>query len=212
MSNGSLAATLFFATAAFAQQTVNQIPPRTKPAAVVKPEAPPVQSVSQLEKRVSELEKELKDLKESHDGLESYALQQISSLQHPSASFDPSSPGPYQLIDSSIGPLLVSLGKAEEYLDGYNVQLAIGNITAADLHGFKVSVKWAKRYKQEDGTYFDWYKNRNTKDFSFTGTLVSGRWNMFQIILPDTKPSEFGHLEISLETNAVSMTNSPVLQ
>ena len=169
-------------------------------------------TVAQLEKQIAELEKEVKDLKVGQEWLQNYAIEQISSLQHATATFDPSSPGPYQLIDSSIGPVLVSLGKAEQYLDGYNVQLEVGNITAAALQGFKVSAKWAKRYKKEDGDYFTWLKSRKSKEYGFTGTLSSGKWNTFQIILPDTKPSEFGYLELSIETNTVSMTKTAVAQ
>jgi hypothetical protein len=212
MSNIVFAAMIFLATTGLAQQTTKQIPSPAKPVSPVKGATLPRPMTDQLEKRVSELEKEIQDLKESHAWLQDYAVQQISGLQHPTASFDPSSPGPYQLIDGSIGPMLVSIGKIEQYLDGYSVQLQIGNILAASLNGFKVSAKWSRRYKKEDGNYFDWYKSRKTKDFSFTGTLASGRWNTLEVILPDTKPSEFGYLEISLDTNTVSMTKSPVAQ
>lgn len=213
MSNITVVATFFWVTAAFAQQAAKQTPPPAKPAVTVaKSEVTPPPATAQLEKRVLELEKELKELKGEHEWLQKYAFENISGLQHSTVSFDPSSPGPYQMIDSSIGPLLVSLGKAEQYLDGYNVQLQIGNTTAASLKGVKISAKWARRYKTEDGAYFDWYKNRKTKDFSFTGTLLTGHWSAFPLILPDTKPSEFGYLEVSIDTNTVSMPTSSVTQ
>ena len=80
MSNYILVATLLFATSAFAQPGKQASPP-AKPIPVVKPENLYMPPNAQLEKRVSELEKELKDLKENHEWLSNYAIEQISNLQ-----------------------------------------------------------------------------------------------------------------------------------
>ena len=87
----------------------------------------------------------------------------MEALEHENATFDPASPGPYQRVDTDIGPLLISLGKAEPYLDGYTVHINIGNLSSATLIGFKLSAKWAKRYRKEDGNYLDWMGKRKEK-------------------------------------------------
>lgn len=182
--------------------------------AVVKADAAGT-SIAELEKKIADLQSQVKKLQGSYDNFTTYAYRQfieLFSARHPTVEFDPSSPGSYQLIDSSIGLLLISLDNAEPYLDGYNAQLEIGNITGASLQGFKLSAKWAKRYKAEDNNYIEWLNKRKSKDYSFTGALLSGRWNIFHIILPDTKPSEFGYLEVSIETNTVSLSKSQVSQ
>jgi len=175
--------------------------------------------IAEQAKEIADLRKKLDDLKKDFELIRDYGLggdsglyQRVSALEHENATFDPSSPGHYQRVDTDTGLLLVSFEKAEPYLDGYDVQLEIGNLSAASLPGLKISAKWCKRYRKEDGNYFEWYRQRKTKEFSITGTLISGRWNIVHLILPDTKPSDFGYLEISIETNTVSMGKSVVSQ
>jgi hypothetical protein len=175
--------------------------------------------VAEQAKEIADLRKKLDELKKDFEAVRDYGLggdfglyKRVSSLEHEAATFDPTSPGPYQRIDTEIGPLLVSLGKAEPYLDGYNVEIDVGNLSNATLVGFKISARWAKQYRQEDGNHFDWYSKQKKKELSLTGSLLSGKWNSVQLILPDTKPSDFGYLNISIETNTVSMGKSAVTQ
>lgn len=103
---------------------------------------------------IAELHKKMKELNDTLEALQTYIFttqdERLSALEHRSAVFGPASPGPYSRIDTEVGPLLISLGKVEQYLDGYSVQIEIGNLSAASLIGFKLSASWAKRFKKDE--------------------------------------------------------------
>jgi len=131
---------------------------------------------------------------------------EIYTLKHAEAELDPASPDKYQRIETTVGPLLVSLGKAEPYLDGYKVQLQIGNPLAAQFSGFTVSTLYAPR-KRKDENFLQWFKKRKSKEFVFTQTLISSRWNVVELIFPDVKPDAFGWLNVSISVNQVLLPN-----
>ena len=156
-----------------------------------------------------QLSAQAKQITELEDSLKSVWQQifELDKLKRESAEFDPASPNAYERVETSVGSVLVSMGKAEPYLDGYSVELEVGNPMVATFKGFKLSATWGPRLKKGEN-YFDWFKKRKTKDFSFTEDLISGKWNATHVIIPDTKPEDFGFFEVSVSVNTVSLGTS----
>jgi hypothetical protein len=162
-----------------------------------------------LQKRIVELEQKVAEFETSIQTILEMTgkhSSEIYKLKRQEAELDPAIPDKYQRIETAVGSLLVSLGKAEPYLDGYKVQLQIGNPLAAQFSGFTVSTVYAPRLHKDD-QFFEWFKKRKTKDFVFTQTLVSSRWNVVELIFPDVIPDAFGYLSVSVSVNTVSLPN-----
>jgi hypothetical protein len=180
---------------------LGQTPPKqapTKPASV--------QQFATAE-TAEQLKKEVVDLKKQIDNLWAQILDhmtEIENLKRASATFDPASPNKYLRVETDAGFLLVSLGKVEPYLDGYKVELLIGNPLAATFDGFEVRATWAPRLKDNSG-YLEWNKKKRNQIFSFTQKLITGRWNSTTLIFPETKPDQFGFLDVSLSVNTLSL-------
>jgi hypothetical protein len=167
--------------------------------------------VEQLRGEVEALKKAAKDTKTSLDWIAPDVLQNlndIGTLKHTSVELDPAAPDKYAGVESGAGLLLVSLGKVEPYLDGYRVELKIANPYLMTFKGVDVSVTWAPRWKVNIDQFAEWIKKNRSQKFSFTDELVPGRWNSLSLILPSTKPDEFGYLSVSLDTNTISMRAS----
>lgn len=164
--------------------------------------------IGALKTQLAQMEKRLAQLESASQSLQTQTTQNWSALydlKHDSAVFDPASPSRYLRIDTAAGALLVSLEKVEPYLDGVRVDLQIGNPTSTSFQGFELNARWARRFKEGEGSWFDWATTRKAKKFVFTTDIVAARWNNVQLILPETKPADFGNLEVQLSTNVVSL-------
>jgi hypothetical protein len=202
---------------------VCQTPAPKKTSVTVRPQQPAVGTrdavIEELQKEVKELRQKLisaTELKETIDALWlaiSRHTDDIQALHHYFASLDPASPGKYSRTETDAGFLLVSLGKVEPYLDGYKVELRIGNPHQMDFKGFEVIASWGPRKMPSPGTVSiaEWLKKLRTQTFSFTNQLAGGRWNSVSLILPSTKPEDFGSLSVSLNVNTVSL-GGPISQ
>jgi hypothetical protein len=153
------------------------------------------------------LRKELHDLQKRVADLSGQLFRQslqFETLKHESAEFDPASPNTYSRLDTEAGSILIVLGTAQPYLDGYKVELQIGNPLTLTFRGFGIAATWGPRWK--DGNDFgEWLKKNKEKSFDFTDDIQSARWNSVVLILPDTKPQDFGFLRVSIKVNTVSM-------
>lgn len=169
-------------------------------------------TTSATQKELKEVLAQIADLKEKLKKLESSNLRlsfQLSYLQNRNrtVSLDPASPKKYQRFDSQDGFFVVSFENAEPYLDGYRVAIEIGNLSSARYVGFKLDTTWGPRYDWEKSTeesYKKWEELRQKKEFTFTNPLLPGTWNKVELILPATKASQVGFIELSITTDTIS--------
>jgi hypothetical protein len=162
--------------------------------------------VEALRGEIAILRKQIESLREQVTSLQNNMASNsldVYKLKHEVAEFDPSSPGPYERVDTSVGPLLVSIGKVEPYLDGYKVGLEIGNPLSVTFNGFDIQAAWGPRYKIGQN-YAKWLVARQEKKISLTDRLSPGRWTPIEIILPSTESKDFGYLSIQLTVNNLS--------
>jgi hypothetical protein len=117
----------------------------------------------------------------------------------------------FQRLDSDSGSFLVSVQDASPYLDGYRVTLHIGNPSFASYDGFELTVKWNSKYDWSNfdtSTFDTWQKSERNKELSFTNSLVLGKWNAVELILPSTTAQQLGYFMISMKTPVVSLASA----
>lgn len=161
-----------------------------------------------LQKQVEELRQEVQNLRQRLSRLNLDVIRlRAAQDAYKTVELDPASPRKYQRIDSDTGSFLISVEEAEPYLDGYKVQLEIGNPSSASYSGFSVTVRWGKKYdwdKFDAASHEKWEKSIREKEISFTNSLVPGMWNRVELILTPTKADELGFLEVSIKTDTIS--------
>jgi hypothetical protein len=111
--------------------------------------------------------------------------------------------GNYQRLNSESGTFLVTLSNVEKYLDGYKIQLAIGNVTTAIFKNFNLTLRWG--IKEPETNWVEWYKSVRTKSQNYPQSLKPGQWNTVEIILLPARQEELGYLELAIETDTVEL-------
>ncbi|MHA1685591.1 MAG: DUF3251 domain-containing protein [Candidatus Heimdallarchaeaceae archaeon] len=157
------------------------------------------QEVSQLQRQIQELQFKVLSVEYSQDRYNTVVL-------------DPSSPKGYQRINTSSGFFLISLMSMESYLDGYKLILHIGNPSTATYKGFNLKVKWGKRFEYKEflsdfSAYNKWKETLQEKKVEYTDDLNPASWNKIEFIISPAKPEQLGYIELSMETNIVSLYN-----
>ncbi|MCX7866150.1 MAG: DUF3251 domain-containing protein [Limisphaera sp.] len=137
------------------------------------------------------------------------------------ATLDPASKG-YSPVSTDKGVLLFAVDGAEPFLDGHKFILRIGNPMNMTFSGFKLKVRYGKRppafpsFEVGDTNAVavlqkwardmqGWEKTVRETEFSFTDSLEPGAWNKIDFILKETKPEDVAHLEVSIETDRISL-------
>lgn len=124
------------------------------------------QKLADLEKQVSQLQTDLF----------------MASLKGPQEMvwFDPQDDKAYQSVNGPAGPILVILEKVEPYLDGFTVQMRLGNPTSAGYTGLSATAKWGRKYdprKDSEHNKVD-DKKVELKDFLAPGSWTSVKFNI----------------------------------
>lgn len=145
----------------------------------------------ELEKKVETLEMKILFLEMNQNNYRTVTL-------------DPSSKE-YQRIDTTSGFFLISLKDVKPYLDGQKIILDIGNPTSATYHGFKMNVKWGRKFDSNKDNYDEWKKSLKEKDVSFTDELRPATWNRVELIVSPAPPEQLGYINLSMETDTISL-------
>lgn len=198
-----LAVTGFWYSASYAQA------PRNESSTALAQRVATLESrVQALQKTVIDLQTRLQTFEGSISGYDNrlWAIE-LARLEYQEISRDLSS-RQYQRLDTKIGSLLVSVESAEPYLDGYKVRLNIGNPSYVTYTGFKLKVKWAKKYDSSKFSYAswsEWSKSIREKEIPFTEKLEPGTWNEVELILSPASADQLGYVRLSIETNQVGL-------
>lgn len=135
--------------------------------------------------------------------LKIWVLEATKNL-YASATFDPAEATAYQRVDTIVGPLTISVDDVKPHADGVRVRLNVGNVTTAKFNGGLFKIKWGSRF--EKGTnYREWLGTMREAEHKFTNDLSPGTWNKVTLTLPGVPPEKFGYLELSVETDQITL-------
>jgi len=133
----------------------------------------------------------------------------IERGRYKSAVLDPGERG-FSRLDTSVGSFAISLQNVTSYADGVRVRLNVGNLTTATVNGGTFLVKWGPREPSTEAPDYatkfgEWSKSLREKTIDFQEDLRSGSWNSVTLTLSGLPPVQFGYLELSMETNKISL-------
>ena len=118
------------------------------------------------------------------------------------AAIDLNSTG-YSRVDTDSGTFFVSVHNAVPYLDGYKVELSIGNPSSATFTDARLKARWGRAYDPNDPNTQQWEAALHSREYPISSHLMAGRWTNFEIVLPSTRPEETAYVEVSLQTPKV---------
>lgn len=184
--------------------TTQQPTPNPRPAA----QQPTAGQLAEMKKQIESLSGRVTVLEAANTGLRTRLFTvEVAQNANQSATLDLTS-HQFQRLDSSTGTFLVLVQDAIPYLDGYKIILKIGNTSSAKFSGFKLKVKWNRKYDFEKYTadsYSQWNKEMHDRELSFVEDLKPGAWNKVTLVLPSTTNNQLGYFLISIETDSISL-------
>ena len=167
-----------------------------------------LKKVSELEASVAAMSVQLNAAENRVVALETdLAGLRLEAAPTKTVTFDPANDKGYQRLDSTVGPFLVSFHGATPYLDGLRIACRLGNPTSVRFDGVKLKVKWGPRLDLTDKStkYADWLNSLHEKEVSLSENLLPGSWNRVSFVLSPAKQESFGYLELSVETDTISL-------
>lgn len=165
--------------------------------------------------RVSTLESESQALRDQIAALDTRLgdaetkvwVLETSKNPYESAVFDPAAATAFQRLDTTVGPLAISIEDVKSHADGVKVRLNVGNVTSATFSGGLFKIKWGSRF-EKGANYMEWQKARRETEHKFTNDLRPATWNQVTLTLPGLPPDKFGYLELSVETDQIKLYES----
>jgi hypothetical protein len=114
----------------------------------------------------------------------------------------------YSIVKTTFGPFVIITERASQYLDGYKIKLGIGNLTSATFNGAKLVVSWGPHLKTKNLEQYLNIATMQSKEFSITNDILSGRYTNTQIALTPAKADEIRTILVSLKLNQISLVKS----
>ena len=134
-----------------------------------------------LKDRTALLEKDLAAVKNRNDQIyESFTSRSTPAIIDTTAQ-------DFAVARNLYGSFLIACDGVKPYLNGYEVKLAIGNLTHARFDGYKLKVKWGDR----------------TSDFKKTAVILPGTWTKINVVLTPALAESVRKISVSLELEDV---------
>lgn len=162
-------------------------------------------SLAVLTNRLAKLEAEVQALKTQNVN-HNYRVQALEGAG--TESLTPED-GHYTVLHTRFGVMLISYETAAPYLDGYEVTVAIGNLTTASFKGLKVALDYGPALVTNASgqpQYTAYFSSRKHKDFNLLDVISSGKWNNIKLQLVPAKAEEVRDLDIRLEFDNVFLS------
>jgi hypothetical protein len=147
-------------------------------------EAPAVKTApdkeESLQEKVASLERDLLQLR-----------MQVNAMSEGSATVSTEEKG-YSIAQTKYGSFAIVCKNATPYLDGYKVQLSIGNLTSAQFKGAKIHLIWGKSLT-------------SSKDMSVTNSFLSGRYTTVELVMTPAKPEDIKKFIMILDFDQIAL-------
>ena len=155
-----------------------------------------------LQRRIADLETQIEMLQKGQKA----DSENIRKLTHASAFLETSSPKGYERVYTDVGPMLIYLGQISPDRDGFKVKVNIGNPSSAIVKGLVLTARWAPHGPDGGGADLEaWLNSSKMKTFSMRNTLWPDKWNHVSIVIPESDPSRFESIEISIHLNSITL-------
>ncbi|MBS0524350.1 MAG: hypothetical protein JSS04_12035 [Proteobacteria bacterium] len=129
--------------------------------------------------------------------------QRVAALESGGATVSTEEEG-YDVARTKFGPLTVSSRGAAPYLDGYKVELRIGNLTNANFDGVKLNLAWGPP-GDANTDFVQWSKAQKTKQLDLTTKLAAGAFTDVEVVLTPAKPDEIKSFTVGFELNQLEL-------
>jgi hypothetical protein len=100
----------------------------------------------------------------------------------------------YAIAQTKYGSFVVRCKNVTPYLDGYKVQIGIGNLTTAQFTGAKIHLVWGKDFI-------------NRKDMSVTNKFPPGRYTTIEVVLTPAKPEDIKTFTMNLDFDVLGLAD-----
>lgn len=164
--------------------------------------------VDALNVTIGTLEREIGELQTNVIALQGQVgVLEMNQQSYAVADFDPVNSKGYWRVDSNTGTFLLSIKNIAPYVDGFKVTCNFGNPSAVTYNGFTLKAKWGPRFepKSKKMTYTQWQASLQEKEFKMTESLRAGSWNPVSFVVSPATADSFGYLELSLQTDQLSL-------
>jgi hypothetical protein len=113
----------------------------------------------------------------------------------------------FTLVETNLAPLLVSVKRINNYMNGYSVLLSIGNISTCDFKGFDLTAIWNKPYDNIQNIV-EYKKSEKSYKNTYANDLRGGSWTEIIVNLSPMTVDEANNISINIELNRVSLIKS----
>lgn len=110
----------------------------------------------------------------------------------------------YSTISSEGIMFLILIDRVENYMDGYNVFLRIGNISSIDFEGLTIYATWGISSESLSDNFYDGIED-DAIEYSITETFEAGYWTVVKIF--SEEPTNKA-VKITMYPNRVSLPTS----
>lgn len=138
----------------------------------------------QLQHKVSELEKKV-------EALESQSFKPVPQVQ-----LDPASKS-YDYYEDGRYRFAFAIESIKQQADGLVVQISVGNLSTATFNGVSFTVEYGRRMTDGENPSTWISALRQIKDVEIPSDIVTSRWNLIEVSLPNIKQEDFGYLSIT---------------
>lgn len=150
--------------------------------------------LAELRLEVDRLSAENKSLDERLTALRSDVAVQGANRRIEREAWIPINGSGYALLQTSHGPLAMSITDVKPYANGSRLILQIGNLSPAAFSEVKFTVQYGP--SAEDAEYLDMEKGK-TMEWSVSNSIPGARWSLHTLTLEGVKPDELDHLWIT---------------
>ena len=165
-------------------------------------------NVKDLQSSIEQLNSNISGLKNQIISMQKEQMQtdlEVYSLSSNSASFSPSDVGVgYNVLNTTVGHLVVTLQKLYKYADGYRVVFSIGNPTNAIINNCEATVQWGKMLGGDE-TVSAWERSLQSKHIKLSKTIYPGTWTQVSFVLSPAQASQTAYISLSLKVTGISL-------
>jgi hypothetical protein len=98
----------------------------------------------------------------------------------------------YSIVQTRYGSFAVKCEDVSQYMDGYKVHLAIGNLTCVTFNGAKIAVSWGKSPVSK-------------REISVTNSFLPGSYTSIEFVMTPATPEDIKSFDLLFEFDEMAL-------